>query len=427
MALVVLVVGAGLLAFLHYGSPGRERRAPPTSPPGTAPHEDVRLRGPTPPPSTSSPVTTRDPVPGAPGVAPVTVLQRHGGEARTVVRGVVLDTRGRPAGGVRVSGSWQLPVGEGHRGHVFVQTAESGAFELAFPDNVTGLLISAHRFTKDPPPTARSEIAVQQVAPGVTEDVVLVLIAHEEEIDGAVVGPSGSRVASGRICLTQLDGHRLRHLSLDLTQTDGVFRFAGIEAGRYLLSFVSGPKGVGITHAVVRAPATDVVLACRRSVWLEGRVEGDFSPSTSVLWRVPCDWGAHWTTGVDDDGRFGFANVVPEAGFLFLHDAEGGRYALIREIPSPYDDVRVRLRPGEEIGGTVRPVTDPRHEKRRIILTRGDIEIDTPVRPDGTFLARGLPPGIYALRWRDDRGWGQLEKSPVATGTTNLVLFWPPD
>ncbi|MBK9034288.1 MAG: carboxypeptidase regulatory-like domain-containing protein [Myxococcales bacterium] len=336
-----------------------------------------------------------------------------------VVEGVVKDVAtGAPVAGavVRAMGD-RLGVLESGGAHASMPTDASGRFRVAgLPPGSLGLRA---RVEAD----GRQGREAVQVSLGIGEAVTGVELWVEAVpyLAGRVVDEQGQGIAGATVFA--MSAHRGE---AEETDADGRFRVLGVEPGTYQLRAIHHRFQPGAPQPVTvgAAPVTAVVITLTASPRVVGRVE----PATEASLTLDPDSGP---AGFDTmmfsgaatnlsgaDGRFELSPVTAGRHVVAARASDGRRGTATVEVPATGSvETVIQLEERGSIAGTVRdqrgaPVAGMSVSlrggaaaQRRMIVNGVEVSADrVTTAADGSFVARGLDAGSYALTVLDERG-----------------------
>ena len=335
------------------------------------------------------------------GDTDVRVVLRSGG----AVSGIVTDAAGKPVPAVGV-----FAVAGSHT----VGTATSGAdgtFRvIGIPDGVVATLQAA---TLARTPGAPQYVHVNRVEVRAGAAGVHLRVQRAHTLQGTVVDAQGKGIAG---VLVSIRGHSVA------TRPDGSFAFEGRPRGSYEVR--SRGKGLWLPSGPVAAtvPGDPVTLTVHRGAVIEGRIEGELVADLSVRFVPDDDPGQGTTTQTDDAGAFQVGARTDTIGTLVARHPERGRVAVQSGVRAPARDLVLTLVEGEVVSGRI---TDPPADTLVHVYVNGPhASASTTAAPDGSFIVRGLPKGLYDVRVYT-QGAASLSGSagPVAAGTRDVALL----
>jgi hypothetical protein len=364
-------------------------------------------------------------VPGGAVVVPagetrVVVTLRPGGR----VRGRVLDADGKGSSGARVSATF---LWEGSFHERSATTEVDGGFVVeGVPEGaVTDLRVVPAGWSGGLSPwmPARAE-GIPGGATGVT-----VRLERGIRIEGQVLDPDGSPASDGLLRL--VEARPVRGLSV-LSQlrvrlragTEGRFAIDGIPPGRYLLHAEPARKDLAPADPVgVSGSVREVRLTFNPEARLAGRILSD-TKGFILFWygsTVP-------QTNVysDESGRFVFSGLKDEPGRLLVQRNGDDRYALLEGVRPGDAPLEVTLSVGHQVRGKLLGYDPARPPNVVLLLHRDLMTFGAPIQPDGTFVARGIPPGSYLLEASVPGASGPYLRLPVESGTGGHEIPLPP-
>jgi hypothetical protein len=183
------------------------------------------------------------------------------------------------------------------------------------------------------------------------------------------------------------------------------------------VSFHGDGRFGGATIDVV-APSKDVRVVVPKALFLEGSVEGTGGLPFQLSFRTATGGVG---MGLDDTGRFSAKVSTDDAGWLFVRSDADDRYALLEGVRPSRSPHVVRLVTGLSIDGRIEGPTGPVKGSVQATDVSRHLYVNVPVRGDGTFSIRGLPPGTYTVSGHVE-GFGSFETVKVEAGGPDVVL-----
>lgn len=332
-------------------------------------------------------------------------------ERGLAVTGRVLDDRGRPVSGARVSAMMENDGGEMNMdiGFPSTETDGEGRYRLG------GLELGRYRISAFSPEGVRAE-AITIVRPG--DNLVNLSFGRTTEVSGRVVDESGEPVAGARVSLAgQPDGRSAP------SGADGAFRFAAIPDGTYRLS--AGSEGLigpaePLEVEVRGRPVGDLEIRLRRGgTLLTGRLLG-LAPGeiekVAVLAHPPNHpWEPRRAT-VNRDGSYRLSGLLPGT-WQVVASLDSGRKAQgsIRLEPDQEQAVLdLELTRGLVLSGRVLADGAPLVAAQVLLgsLARAGGTPEAVTDHEGRFRLEGVEPGTYIV---------QAIHSPTGLGAARSV------
>lgn len=268
---------------------------------------------------------------------------------------------------------------------------------------------------------------LRDVRPG-TENLDIVVDAGAS-VSGTVADARGRPVRSGMVQISR-PGVDPKQASIQHVQIkeDGSFQLAGLEPGPVEISFVASDGGAAGDPLKTDAPATGLRLVLPERTPIRGRLVGTLGDvSRWGVWAWPAEEPTRRVRAqaLNSEGEFSLEGISGKGPWMIAARAEDDdRYGLIGPVEGGTEGLRLELRPGRTIEGTVQSLSGAALPTpgARVSITAPAWETRVVSDAQGVFKVRGVPPGRYALRARGaDRAWGD-EVKDVADGATHVRL-----
>jgi len=246
------------------------------------------------------------------------------------------------------------------------------------------------------PPKDREDLAGTRVARWTPCDQRFVL-KPLLDVRGSVVSPAGTPIADARVTIRQPDGE----LAYATTDAAGQFLFTDVPQGTIRVGAqLPAQRSMGELSMQAEAGDHDLVITLDpgRKVtifWSEpASAWGDISDLVLTPLSQPADSPRFFAW--IEDGRAEVSGVKPGVTYrVWGGPTKTGRY--IDSLLTPEDEmISVQWRRGGDVRGRV--VLPEGHGNADVEILEPGIAIRTHVRPDGSFLLRGVPPGHWTIQ-----------------------------
>jgi hypothetical protein len=313
------------------------------------------------------------------------------------LRGTVLAEDGTPAEGAHVLVRYRVRSEEGTTKTMFTRpepTGPDGKFEVAVPAYAQEVTLSVRH---------EGAMASLTVNPRTSATPTLRLV-KPVRISGVVVGPEGEPIKEPRVIAIPIDGGEV--IKGGIQRGTNRFLVSAPRAGRYLL--VLKPERGSVFRSPVplevEAPTEGLRIVAPQGLRLKGHVLGTNTSGFWVNWRRKRGADPRTTvkhrTRVDAQGDFVLEGLSDGATLLYLFNPDDDRFGLAERVRVPDDDLKVALKKGLSVKGSVPGYAGRKGFDLWIGVTWRGPERWTQVQEDGSFVLRGLPPGSYALSWQ---------------------------
>jgi hypothetical protein len=173
------------------------------------------------------------------------------------------------------------------------------------------------------------------------------------------------------------------------------------------------------SSARVPVPGPPVDIHCAATRGCEGVLEGDNSRGFEITWT-----GGGWSVGAQQ-GQFVLRGPVDAIGDVYARRPGDPRCAFVPGIRLPAGVLSLTLSEGETIRGRVDAPPGLNLSKLCVRAARGVLDQRAPVRADGTFAIRGLPPGSFRVELVTNgypHSWIHDAAANVPAGAEDVVL-----
>jgi protocatechuate 3,4-dioxygenase beta subunit len=346
----------------------------------------------------------------SPWLAPAPLLARAGDREVRVrigrgaeIRGRVVGPEGEPIEGFTVETDARRTVSD-----------KDGSFVLGGLPADRAIALTAHAFASTvSSPYLRAH--VRDVRAG--GEPIEIRLRRGVFLSGHVTKSAGDPVKQGGVVAEVFwpgTTDRESYAEGRVDPADGSFRVGPVEPGRVRLFYEDLPGRFVSAPIDATAPAEGLRLVVSAATTPRGRVTG--SQGKVQVWWNPLEGRMAWLPqSVRTDGSFVLRGVRDGPGLLYVAEQDGDGYAL-REGISPSSAIEVGLEPGASIEGHVEGVPSGERVRLQVSAIRGALAVWAPVREDGSFRIRALPPGDFALRVEMGRWKASGEASSGASG-----------
>ncbi len=355
-------------------------------------------------------------------------------ETGAVLRGRVVDRKGKPIPGAGVEARWQNMYRRFERR---TEAGTDGKFRLGgLPEHSVTLEASAEEF---------ADRLMNQVEIG---ESVTVELRRNGGIRGEVRLAEGGTPES--FTARAIPRRRGGEPSDDGKIVGGVFELRGLAPGTYAVEVRAPGRAPGRVDKIEVKDHTTVdagEIRLATGLIVRGRVVYDVNGAVARGTRIrldrnagPSDWSerADGTTISDNDGRFSFDGLEPGRYTLTIVHAESAPmqhgFDLDADPPLPAGEIEIRLTDGGEIRGTVVDAEGLPVGGVDIFMIRGARGFDRRIAAtldDGSFRFVRLAPGTYTIWELPARGrtafGARMKTVNVRAGETKVVKFAPPD
>lgn len=334
------------------------------------------------------------------------------------IRGRAFDPEGKPLPSGWINANWSKTGGV-PAGTVNGQIRSGGVFELeGIPD---GVLVSVK--VNGPWFDGKQRYApktVGDVRPGTTD--LEVYLGASVEIRGHVLDSDGNPWKGGWIYAKGPDGQWVG--GMQQIKADGGFALGGLSAGEVYEIGVQQMNGggTGVTKTVT-APAVGVVLRMAKAAAISGRLVGEDTKGFRIHARRVSGEGNTVYGSVKEDGTFEVPSLSIEEEWVLTALKRGDdRYAQSERVAAGTAGVTLRLQKGGSISGRVTLGGSVPGQKLWIQCSRAGLSTWTQTLEDGTYEAKGLPPGRYELRAMHPAQRTRSEPVQAETGATGVDM-----
>lgn len=265
------------------------------------------------------------------------------------------------------------------------------------------------------PPASRDDLPlVLRDAWGPRETVLA--FPPGRRLEGRVVTDEGAPVEGAKVtAVDRLDWHHTEQ-----TSASGTFAFGGLPAGSVRVRAQHGDDLSAVVEAGAGDAEVEIPLAASTELsvvvadWPAG-AEG----ATAYL-RMEAHAGGDRTARLSSEGRARFLRVDPRGTYAFyaaVTQGEAASVAWAAAVRGDAEEVRLRVRPGSVIEGTV---TWPRDLPRPLVEIQELGRVTrTLVDADGRFRLTGLPEGTWTVEVESrDFGGRRTAHRTVRTGSS---------
>ncbi|MGE3756079.1 MAG: carboxypeptidase regulatory-like domain-containing protein [Planctomycetota bacterium] len=266
-----------------------------------------------------------------------------------------------------------------------------------------------------------SEGPVRARAPGRVE----IVRSGTVTLRGTVVDEDGKPVGLAPVTVRSVGPGGAQSLASSEPVT-GTFEVAHLKPGRARVWIGYGRDNHLPTEPIdIELPSDDVRLVLRKTVGVRGRLLVSDPHAWQIIWPVEMGGGVGQ---IDEEGRFHIPHARGPRGALLARprDIRDARIAILEDIDptaGPFDLVE---QPAGTIAGRIRgwQAGTVRADYLTLIAERPPLHVVAePVADDGSFVIRGLPPGLWTLRASTPHGTTEL--AGVATGSVGIRLEMP--
>ncbi|HEU5059252.1 MAG TPA: carboxypeptidase regulatory-like domain-containing protein [Kofleriaceae bacterium] len=326
------------------------------------------------------------------------------------LRGRVLDHRGAPVSGARVTYGARMggrPIGSEQTAPVGEATSgDGGAFEIEVPAGDVKLIAEIGE--------ARGEALVGGVLPGQEPGEVIIRLAAGASVDGRVVDAARAPVGGAEVRVVMARGDAADGERTATTDGSGRFRFDHLAPGRAILEArtatgVSAPLTVELVDARERG-GVELVLAGAGSI--AGRVvdgKGAPLPGATVLANPSSASRAKSRPAISGaDGAFRLEGLAAGVAHNVQARRDGYPNTFVRNVMPPADKVELVMLSAGGIRGVVKGAGGAR-------VGSFQVKVERYLEADGV-----MRPGSAASRYSSSDG--RFELDLVAPGAYDLVV-----
>ncbi|MHC4469619.1 MAG: carboxypeptidase regulatory-like domain-containing protein [Planctomycetota bacterium] len=327
-------------------------------------------------------------------------------EAGGEIKGVVLDDKDAPVGGLRI---YLRPM-SGNRNRALPQSSTStdGTFKLQGVPEGTYKLFAAPGWGSKLNFTSAEKEGVRPGDPDIE-----IRVEPGFKISGYVMAPDGNPAAGYEVSAAGQNAQGKNVWKYQETKFDGTFEFPGLPAGNYRITVES--NGGGIADAVengVAAGTTDLTIVLKKAMDIEGVVSG---PDGFVASRVrvranpmPGVGGSGGSARTGNDGRFKISGLSP--GEYRLTFSAPGRFVtfVLDNVPAGTGGLNVQLEEGKKISGVVTDYEGFPVKGVPVMAmpVKGGTMVSAASNAEGKFEIKGLGDGKHRLTTGHNKeGW----------------------